>query len=123
MPFHTVSLLRPSQLRHHTQYEVSCDELFERYLPSRNYNPQGVWVHGPYPAQGSWGVYYAPGTTAAAMIRQNADYARKFYKFVNESESWTQQNWERTRAVMVPLGAKTSAGLIKSFLNEVGVSR
>ncbi len=53
------------------------------------------------------------------MIKQNADYARRFYKLVNEGEDWSSLNWERTRAVMVPLGAKTTAGLILEFLRDV----
>ncbi len=119
VPFHTVSLLRPSQLLYHTAYEKSCDQLFWNYLPSRNVNPGGVWVHGPYPEKGTWGLYFNPGTSAGQMIKQNADYARRFYKLVNEGEDWSSLNWERTRAVMVPLGAKTTAGLILEFLRDV----
>ncbi len=123
VPFHTISLIRPAQLLCHNRYEVTCDQHFNSYLPSRNHNPQGVWANGPYPASGPWGIYFNPGTTAGAMIRQNADFSRKFYKFVNERENTSTQNWERTRAVMVPLGAKTTAGMIQSFLRDVGATR
>jgi hypothetical protein len=122
VPFHTVSMLRPSQLLYHNAYEKTCDQLFWNYLPSRNFNPGGVWVHGPYPAEGAWGIYFNPGMSAAAMIRQNADFARKFYKHVNEAEDWGKSNWERTRAVMIPLGAKTTAGLVVSFLKDLGLA-
>jgi hypothetical protein len=53
------------------------------------------------------------------MVRQNADYARLFYKLVNEREDWTTRNWDRTRAIMIPLAAKTTAGLTVSFLRDV----
>ncbi|MGV3527093.1 MAG: hypothetical protein ACO1RX_22950 [Candidatus Sericytochromatia bacterium] len=118
VPFHTMSLLRPSQLLYHTAYEKSCDTLFERYLPSRNHNPGNVWAQGPYPATGTWGVYYAPGTSAATMVKQTADQARRFYGMVNERENAQKANWERTRAVMIPLGAKASAGMILRFLAD-----
>lgn len=120
VPFHTMSLVRPAQLIYHQSYEKSCDEFFVRYLPSRNHNPQGVWEGGgPYPATGQWGHYYPPGTRASQIVTQMADTARPFYKLVNRRDN--DERWEKTRAVMVPLGAKTTAGMIVNFLREVGV--
>lgn len=120
VPFHTMSLVRPAQLLHHKAYERSCDEFFGRYLPSRNHNPDGVWLNGgPYPASGQWGHYYPPGTSAAQMVSQLANEVRPFYKLVNRRDG--DNRWERTRAVMVPLGAKTTAGMVVSFLRDVGV--
>lgn len=117
VPFHTVSLIRPAQLLHHTRYEKSCDTYFERYLPSRNYNPAGVWVKGPYPADENWGLYFTPQTPIAERVKYTADQARAFYGLVNEAESG--QNWEKARAVMIPLGAKLTAGLVVKFLQDV----
>jgi len=121
VPFHTMSLVRPAQLIHHNSYEKSCDELFDRYLPSRNHNPHGVWQQGPYPAQGKWGIYFAPGTRAKEIVTLTANEVRPFYKLVNRRDNPSQDNWEKTRAVMLPLGAKTTAGLIVQFLRELGL--
>lgn len=117
VPFHTVSLLRPAQLIHHTPYEKSCDEQFMRYLPSRNHNPAGVWENGPYPQGETWGIYFSENTSAGEMVKYAANNSRPFYGLVNESEK--ENNWEKTRAVMIPLGAKLTAGLILQFLREV----
>lgn len=122
VPFHTMSLVRPAQLLHHTQYEKTCDDLFENYLPSRNYNPQGVWQNGPYPASGNWGIYYPKGTRAKQIIQMAADEARPFYKLVSRPDRPAEANWDKTRAVMLPFAAKTTAGLFVNFMHDVGLT-
>lgn len=117
VPFHTVSLMRPAQLLHHSRYEVTCDETFERYLPSQNHNPAGVWENSPYPAGETWGIYFPPKTSAGAIVKYTADQSREFYGLVNEAESG--QNWEKSRAVMIPMGAKLTVGLLLQFLQDV----
>ncbi len=122
VPFHTKSFIRPAQVLFHHPYELSSERLFERYFPSRNHNPFSVWAQGgPYPATGNWGHYYAPGTSADSMIKQLAAQSRPFYGMVNELENSKSGNWEKSRAVMIPLGAKATSGLIVAFLGEMGV--
>lgn len=121
VPFHTKSFVRPSQVLFHHPYELTSERLFDRYLPSRNHNPFGVWPQGgPYSASGNWGYYSAPGTSAESMITQLASQSQPFYKMVNELENSKTGNWEKSRAVLIPLGGKMTAGLVMAYLNEVG---
>lgn len=120
VPFHSKSMIRPAQPLHHHSYELSCEHLFENYFPSQNYNPFGVWEDGPYPAQGQWGLYFPPGTTADAVIMQVRSQAEPFYKLVDERENERSGNWEKSRAVLIPLGAKATAGLVVEFLRQTG---
>lgn len=123
VPFHTRSLVRPAQVLRHHPYEISCEQKFEQYMPGRNYNPFGVWTSGgPYPAGEAWGLYYPAGTTADAMIQQLADQSSPFYKLVNRAENTKTGNWEKSRAVLIPLGAKLTSGLVVRFLQDVGVA-
>lgn len=122
VPFHTKSFIRPAQVLFHHPYELTSENNFDRYFPSRNHNPFSVWAQGgPYPATGNWGHYYPPGTSAESMIKQLAAQSRPFYTMVNELENSKSGNWEKTRAVMIPLGAKATSGLVAAFLSEVGV--
>lgn len=122
VPFHTRPLVRPSQALFHNAYENSCANRFADYMPGQNANPYGVWSEGPYPATGSWGLYYPPGTGAGAIVSDVARQARPFYSLVNERENPGSGNWEMSRAVMVPLGAKSTSGLVMAFLQKVGVN-
>lgn len=124
VPFHTKSMVRPAQALYHHGYELSSERLFDQYLPSQNHNPDGVWAAGgPYPASGQWGLYFEPGTTAEQMIFQLEDQSRPFYTLVNKSENSPRAQWEKSRSVMIPVGAKSTAGLVMSFLNDVGALR
>lgn len=124
VPFHTKSMVRPAQALYHHGYEVTSEERFDEYMPARNNNPHGVWLNGgPYPATGSWGLYYPPNTSAEAMIIQMADQSEKFYKLVNRLQNNREGNWEKSRAVMIPTGAKLTSGLVMAYLQEVGALR
>lgn len=124
VPFHTMSMVRPAQLLFHHGYEISSEERFDTYLPSRNHNPEGIWAQGgPYPANGQWGIYFAPGTSADKMIFQLTDQSRPFYKLVNKPESSRNANWEKSRSILIPVGAKTTAGLVMAFLTDTGALR
>lgn len=121
IPFHTVSLLRPAQLISHNRFEEILDQRFENYMPRRNHNPDSVWLpEGPYPPDKPWGLYFAPGTPAGELVIHNADIARQFYRLVRSRQDEYNGNWEVTRAAMLPLAAKTTAGLIVLFLQETG---
>lgn len=121
VPFHTRTLVRPAQALFHNSYEKKSEQQFATYLPSRNHNPDGVWANGgPYPAEGQWGLYYPAGTSAESMIFQLAEQSSPFYPLVNNPESSKTGNWEKSRSVLIPVGAKSTAGLVMAFLNEVG---
>lgn len=123
VPFHTRSLVRPAQALRHHPYEISCEDKFDDYLPSRNHNAYGVWAGGgPYPASGPWGLYYPAGTSADAMIMQLAEQSAPFYKLANHAADASNGNWEKTRTVLIPLGAKLTSGLVVNFLQDVGVA-
>lgn len=123
VPFHTVSLLRPAQLLSHNRFEETVDTHFDRYLPSRNHNPGGVWLpEGPYAPGKSWGVYFAPGTDSGEVLIFTADLARQFYPVVRNRLGEFNGDWEKARAAMVPLSAKSTAGLILLFLQETGAA-
>lgn len=124
VPFHTKSMVRPAQLLYHHNYELSSERLFEQYLPSRNYNPESVWAAGgPYPSSGEWGIYFEPGMTAEQMIFQLEDQSRPFYPLVNKPENAQRAQWEKSRAILIPVGAKTTAGLVMAFLTDMGALR
>lgn len=120
VPFHTRSLARPAQALYHNPYEVSAEKLFDNYLPVRNHNPFGVWSSGPYPTNEPWGIYFPAGIQAGDLIVKTAEQSQSFYDLVAQRSSDEDGNWEKTRAVMIPLGAKSTVGLIVSFLTEVG---
>lgn len=120
VPFHTKSFIRPAQPLFHHTYELTAEVYFDRYLPGKNHNPFNVWSGGPFPATGNWGHYYAAGTQADAMIKQLAAQSQPFYKLVNHMENSKSGNWEKSRAVLIPLGAKMTAGLVAAYLREVG---
>lgn len=121
VPFHTKTFVRPAQVLYHHPYELTSEVYFDRYLPSQNYNPFGVWQQaGPYPAQGVWGHYYPAGTSAESMIKQLAAESKSFYKLVNHLENSKTGNWEKSRAVLIPLGAKMTSGLVLNYLRDVG---
>lgn len=120
IPFHTKSLARPAQWFFHNPYEESCAERFHTYLPSENHNPYNVWEKGPYPKGETWGIYFPKRASAGDMIRFAATQSGPFYKLVNEREKATKGNWEKSRAVLVPMGAKLTTGLIHAFLTDVG---
>jgi hypothetical protein len=122
VPFHTVSLIRPAQLIHHTPYEKSVDATFNQYLPSRNANPGNIWLpSGPYAESAQyWGLYFPASTTAGDITRYAAGTARHFYPWVRNAVDRNNGNWEKTRAAMVTLGAKTTAGLVVAFMETVG---
>lgn len=120
VPFHTMSLARPAQWFHHNPYEHAAEDHFHKYLPTQNYNPFGVWKDGPYPAAGTWGIYFPKRTSAGDMLRFGAAQSRPFYSLVNEKENPQKGNWEKTRAVLMPMGAKLTAGLVHAFLSDVG---
>lgn len=120
VPFHTKALVRPAQPLFHHNYEITCEERFDEYMPENNYNPFDVWQHGPYPEHEPWGFYYPASTSTSELIMLLADQSEPFYKLVNERQNSKSGNWEKTRAVMVPLGGKATAGFIVHFLQEVG---
>ncbi len=120
VPFHTRSLVRPAQAFFHNAYEVSSEKLFDNYLPVRNHNPFGVWANGPYPENEVWGIYFPAGIQAGELIVKTAEQSQPFYDLVAQRSNDENGNWEKTRAVMIPLGAKSTAGLVISFLTEVG---
>lgn len=121
VPFHTVSLVRPAQLISHNRFEETVDTTFERYLPSKNHNPGGVWLpEGPYAPGKTWGLYFAPGTQARDTVIFNADLARQFYPVVRDRLGEWNGDWEKTRAAMIPLAAKSTAGLVLLFLQDTG---
>lgn len=120
VPFHNRGLARPAQIFFHNKYEVSVENNFETYLPSRNHNPFDVWEKGPYPQDESWGVYFDSTVSAGEMILQLSEQSSPFYNQVARSEDPFTGNWEKSRAVLVPLGAKATAGLIRNFLQNTG---
>ncbi len=119
VPFHTVSLVRPAQLISHNRFEETVDTTFERYLPSRNHNPGGVWLpEGPYAPGKTWGLYFPQGTRSGDVLTFSADLSRQFYPVVRNRLGEINGDWEKTRAAMVPLSAKATAGLILLFLQD-----
>jgi hypothetical protein len=124
VPFHTVSLVRPAQLISHNRFEETVDTTFERYLPSRNHNPGGVWLpEGPYSPGKTWGLYFVPGTPVKDLVVFNADLARQFYPMVSPRLGEFNGDWEKARAAMVPLAAKSTAGLVLLFLQDTGAHK
>jgi hypothetical protein len=118
VPHHTVTLARLGQLTHNP-FEDSVDQTFTNYLPSLNYDG-GAWNgNGPYPAQGQWGIYYQ-SKLPGEIIKSNADISRGLYKIANSKKDATNGNWDKVRALVLPLASKTCAGLIVSFLKQVG---
>lgn len=119
LPFHAVTLARPGQFRH-DPFEYSVVKNFHKYFPSKNYDG-GAWNGtGPYPVGGNkWGNYFnerVPGQ----VIKNNADVVRGLYKIVNNKEDEKNGNWDKVQALVVPLASKTCAGLVVSFMQQVG---
>jgi hypothetical protein len=124
IPFHTVSLLRPAQALYHNRFEETCDERFRDYHPLRNHDPMGVWIaQGPYPPDKTWGLYFPAGTSGTKLVEYNAGVAREFYRLVRGRNDEKAGNWEIARSAMIPLAAKTTAGVIVMFLEENGALR
>ncbi|PKL76857.1 MAG: hypothetical protein CVV27_08145 [Candidatus Melainabacteria bacterium HGW-Melainabacteria-1] len=121
VPFHTKPLIRPSQALYHNAFERSSQKRFVDYVPTARANPFGVWANGPYPDSGTWGTYFPSGSGAGMIVSYVARQSRPFYSLVNERENAGLGNWEKTRAVMIPLGAKATSGLVMAFLDQVGV--
>ncbi len=119
VPHHTFSLARIDQLTHHP-FEKAVSDNFAQYFPSRNYDG-GLWNgKGPYPeGNNKWGIYYnsrLPGD----IINNNAKISHGLFKIANHKDDATNGNWDKVRALVVPLATKTCAGLVVSFLQQVG---
>ncbi|MFN8672217.1 MAG: zinc dependent phospholipase C family protein [Candidatus Sericytochromatia bacterium] len=118
VPHHSYSLLRLDQLTHNP-FEKAVSKNFEKYLPSKNYDG-GVWNgKGPYPQGEKWGIYFdsrLPGN----VIKNNATIARGLFKIANHKEDENNGNWDKVRALVLPLANKTCAGIVVSFLQQVG---
>ena len=120
VPHHTRDLIRLDQLTHHP-FEKIASKNFAQYFPSRNYNP-GTWSGGPYPTQGTWGIYFDNTgiKTAGDIIRSNSQISEGLFKMSNRSQDENNGNWDKVRSLTLPLANKTCAGLIVMFLNQVG---
>jgi hypothetical protein len=119
VPHHTVTLARLAQLTHNP-FEDSVIKTFDQYLPSHNYDG-GSWNgNGPYPEQGKWGIYYE-SKLPGQVVKDNADISRGLFKISKHKSDANNGNWDKVRALVVPLAAKTCAGLVVSFLQQVGV--
>jgi hypothetical protein len=120
VPFHTVTLARLAQLNH-DPFENSVVKSFPNYFPSRNYDG-GSWNgNGPYPEQGQWGIYYE-GKLPGEVIKNNANISRGLFKIAKHKDDAKNGNWEKVRSLVVPLASKTCAGLVVSFLKQVGAN-
>lgn len=121
VPHHTRVLIRFDQLTHHP-YEVSVTKNFSKYFPSKNYDA-GAWNgSGPYPVSGNdkWGVYFDKNITASQIVKSNSDISYGLFKIANHKDDENNGNWDKVRAVMLPLATKSCAGLIVNFLEQVG---
>ncbi|MEK7434834.1 MAG: hypothetical protein AABZ74_16995 [Cyanobacteriota bacterium] len=117
VPHHSMSLTRPDQLTH-SPFEKKASENFKLYFPSKNYNPSTWNAGGPYPSQGQWGIYTNRG--AKDIIKNNSDISHGLFKIANHKEDETNGNWDKVRSLMLPLATKTCAGLVVTFLEQVG---
>lgn len=120
VPHHTVTLARFGQLTH-DPFENAVVKTFPRYFPSLNYDG-GVWSgKGPYPPEEKWGIYFE-SRLPSEVIKNNADIARGLFKISKHKEDEANGNWDKVRALVIPLATKTTAGLVVSFLHQVGVN-
>ena len=118
VPHHTFSLARLDQLSH-SPFEKAVSVNFSKYFPSQNYDG-GTWNgKGPYPKNEQWGIYFdsrMPGN----VIKNNATISHGLFKIANHKEDETNGNWDKVRSLVIPLATKTCAGVIVSFLQQVG---
>ncbi len=122
VPFHTRPLARPVQIRYHNKYERAAQQHFRRYLPTVNSDLHNVWASDPYPTDKAWGAYFPQNMPVRDIMFELRKRSAPFYKMVAQGDSEKTHNWEKARAVMIPLGAKATSGLVVKFLRDVKVA-